>query len=314
LSPTHVDFGCIQVSIWEKTMTTRKIYPVLLALLFTCLAQYANAQCSARIDRPFHAAFLAVGPFVDVGANGKGTVMAIGAGGVQIIQNGQLLPSPIPPVSGGEATTRGRIAVAPDGSPWIVTDRHFIMHLPVPQQGLPWGQWQVFGGQAANDITVDAHGTAWIIGTVSVGGGFDIHFFNGSTWPAVPGGALRIAAAPTQQTDSGIWVVNNSHQIIHRNNDGSWTGYPGQANDIGVNSATGLPWVVGTFAEGSGFVVYAFGQSAIAANGWLSDPADVTGALRGIAGGGQDPRLSCQNIAYFTDPSGGLWSVAPTQP
>lgn len=269
-----------------------------------------KAQCSIDISLPFHAALLSSTAYVDVGANGNGTVYAINSEGVTIIQNGQNLPGPVPPVPPGLTTAQGRIAAAPDGTIYVVTDQKAMLKLAVPEQGLPWGQWYEFPGQTANDITVDYSGTPWIIGTHAVGGGYNILYYNGSTWTAIEGGAVRIAAAPSSGVaNTGIWVVNNSQQIIHWNGGSNWQGYPGKAYDIGIDAATGFPWVIGTYSEGSGYAIYAYGQ-----NGWLADSADVPGGLKGIAGGGNNPAISCTRIAYFTDASGRLWQVTPTQP
>jgi hypothetical protein len=78
-----------------------------------------------------------------------------------------------------------RIAVGPDGSPWVVNaDGHIYQ-----RQG---GRWVELPGRA-RDIAIGAGGTPWIIGTDAAAGGHSMHFWNGSAWVRVEGGAVGIA-------------------------------------------------------------------------------------------------------------------------
>jgi len=53
-------------------------------------------------------------------------------------------------------------------------------------------RWQNVPG-AANDIAVATDGTAWVIGTNTVPGGFGIYKSSPKPWSPVPGGATRVA-------------------------------------------------------------------------------------------------------------------------
>ena len=90
------------------------------------------------------------------------------------------------------------------------------------------GGWQLLPG-AAKDIDVGADGSAWVIGTNPVPGGFGIYRFNGSGWDNVPGGAVRIGVGP----DGLPWVVNSGGSIFRRSSN-DWQLLPGAAVDIDV--------------------------------------------------------------------------------
>jgi hypothetical protein len=95
---------------------------------------------------------------------------------------------------------------------------------------------------AATDIAVGADGTVWCIGIQSVGGGYNIRYFDKSkqSWVTIPGGAVRIAVLP-----NGLpWVVNNGGNI-YRWSGSSWEQLPGAARDVGI-SADGSVFVIGT--------------------------------------------------------------------
>jgi hypothetical protein len=97
-----------------------------------------------------------------------------------------------------------RIAVGPDGMPWIVNNAGQIWHLT------PGGWAQVPGG--ARDIGVGADGSVWIIGLNPIAGGWQTYRFNGSGWDAVNGGGVAISVGP----DGMPWVVNSAGQIYER--------------------------------------------------------------------------------------------------
>jgi len=102
----------------------------------------------------------------------------------------------------------------------------------------------------AKDIAIGADGTAWVIGTNAAYGGFTIHRWDGGNWPAVDGGAVRIAVAP----DGHPWVVNDANEIYERVGN-VWKIRPGSAKDISVG-ADGSVWVVGTNPMNGGFGIY----------------------------------------------------------
>jgi hypothetical protein len=135
-----------------------------------------------------------------------------------------------------------RIAVDPQGLPWIVNNAGNIF-----RRGA--SSWQLMPG-LAKDVGVGADGSVYIIGTNAVSGGFGIYRWNGTNWTRLDGGATRIAVGP----DGSPWVVNSAGKIFRRAG-GGWQVLPGLARDIGV-SADGLVWIIGTNAVAGGFGVY----------------------------------------------------------
>ncbi len=113
----------------------------------------------------------------------------------------------------------------------------------------------------ATDVSVGADGTAWVVGTSPVGGGFKLYRWSGSGWTPAPGAGVTIAVGP----DGNPWVVNSVHQIYHWTGS-SWTHEPGAANDVAVG-ANGMTWVVGTNPVGGGFGLYQWSGS-----GWVRGP------------------------------------------
>lgn len=121
---------------------------------------------------------------------------------------------------------------------------------------------------------------------------------------------MRIAAGTGGNFDNGQpWVVNSNNQIIRRNPDGSWTGFPGKAWDIALD-ASGLPVVVGTFrAPGStAFTMYFYNS----ASGFLTDPnipnpfggAKITSGMQQAA----NTTPFC-HVAFFIDDVGNIWEL-----
>jgi len=99
-----------------------------------------------------------------------------------------------------------RIAVGPDGQPWLVNDAGQIWHRT------PGGWVNVPGG--AHDIGVGADGSVWIVGLNAVGGGFQTWRLrnDGSGWDPVVGGGVAISVGP----DGMPWLVNSAGQIYER--------------------------------------------------------------------------------------------------
>ncbi|MFC1745484.1 tectonin domain-containing protein [Candidatus Riflebacteria bacterium] len=113
--------------------------------------------------------------------------------------------------------------------------------IPIPWKGLPG---------RAKDIGVGANGTAWVIGTNKVRGGYGIYRWNGRGWQNIPGGAIRIDVGP--RGNAGI--VNKSG-VIFLYNGKNWQVLPGKAKDIGIG-ANGAIWVIGTNKEAGGYGIY----------------------------------------------------------
>lgn len=131
-----------------------------------------------------------------------------------------------------------RIAVGPDGKPWVVNKSNLIFR---HDGGLYWTE---LPGRAT-DIAVGANGTAYMIGTdeVSTTGGFSINKWTGIGWTKLPEcAAIRI----TVDANGTPWVVNKSNYIFKFVGDGlPWKQLPGKATDIAVG-ADGSVFITGT--------------------------------------------------------------------
>lgn len=123
-----------------------------------------------------------------------------------------------------------RIAVGPDGKPWVVNKSNLIYRFRDSTSA-----WQVMPG-TATDIGIGADGSAFIIGTddVSPSGGKSISKWDGSNWVTMPACAgIHIAVDP-----HGIPYVANLSNIVYKY-DGTrlWNPINGfLANDIGIGA------------------------------------------------------------------------------
>ena len=141
--------------------------------------------------------------------------------------------------------------------------------------------WQLLDG-AAKDIGVGKDGSAWVIGTAAVPGGFEIYRRGPSSWPRVAGGAVRIAVEPS----GNAWVVN-SGQSVFRFDGATFQPVAGiTATDIGVG-ADGTVWVIGSQAVPGGFNILR-----------------LTGSTWNVVPGGA--------LRIAVDPSGKAWVVNST--
>src|SRR6266851_3154562 len=236
-----------------------------------------GASCTAFSQLSFTTVLTNGGLFAnDVAVGADGSVWMIGGGGVQMVLRGSSIPASLPGffTSAPPADiSHGRIAVGPDGSPWVVSTDRNIYHL-----NLQTLQWQQLPGQQATDIGVGADGAVWITGNDSVTGGFGVWEFTGGSWLRVAGSGLRISVNAAGQPV----VANSSDKIFQRNADGSWTQAPtGLATDISVG-ANGSVWVIGTTSTGSGANLY-----EQAGSGWT-----------------QDGRITASGVAVAVDPCG----------
>jgi len=170
-----------------------------------------------------------------------------------------------------------RIAVGPDGTPWVVNDAGQIYH----RSG---SSWQLLPG-AAKDVAVGADGTVWVVGTNAVPGGYGIYKWTGSNWAAVDGGGVRIAVDPHGRP----WVLNDTGAIFKRvdaqpGTPEHWERIPtGLATDIAI-SPHGFVWLIGTDNVDGGHGIYYWGGAD-----WYS-----------VEGGG---------LAIAADPSDNPWVV-----
>jgi len=209
----------------------------------------------------------------DIGIGANGTVWVVGTNpirggyGLWYWDGGRFVADP---ANGGGV----RIAVAPDGHPWVVNDAHEIYERVN-------GVWTQRPG-AGTDIAVGADGVVWKIGTTPTQNGYEIAKWTGSSWQAVDGGGVRIAVDP-----QGLpWVVNDVHDIYRRvaaqaGTPEHWqleTGPTGntttRATDIGIGGTTGegMIWIIGAVPSGYGYGIYSW-----TGTGWAADPEQGTG-------------------------------------
>jgi streptogramin lyase len=261
-----------------------------------CIAMLIAASTAAIASCGGHApfTFTTVGgtQVVDVSMGADFSLWAIGLNGVQLLKRGsgtQSLGSF--PTSPGEATYAGRIAVGPDGSPWITGNSRHIYHLNF--QTL---QWNLLPG-LANDIGVGANGSVWVIGTQSTAGGDHIYQWNGSSWIQEPSASgSRITVGP----DGQPWVVNTSGQIWHRISSGNWSLFSGLGQEISVDFDN-TPWVLGTGPQNE--VVFHWTPDL----GWQSTGVPPQGIS--ITGGSGVP--SCSG-AFYVNTGGTVIQVSTT--
>ena len=146
-----------------------------------------------------------------------------------------------------------RVAVAPDGRPWVVNKSNLIYRFRDSTSA-----WEQMPG-TATDIGIGADGSIFIIGTqdVSPSGGKNILKWDGSNWVTMPEYAgIHIAVDPT-----GIPYVTNLSNIVYKYGGiNLWNPINGvSANDIGIG------------ADGSVFVTETTGSPASIAK--LTPPA-----------------------------------------
>ena len=134
---------------------------------------------------------------IAIGANGdlwclSATNFAPGGGSIHV-WNG----SDWAPVVGAAV----KIAVGPDGDPWIVNSAGQVFRRS--GEG-----WELMPG-LAREIAITVTGDVCCLGTAKMpSGGYSIHRWNGTAWDQLSGAAVRIAAAKS------VMVVNSEHNIF----------------------------------------------------------------------------------------------------
>lgn len=171
---------------------------------------------------------VAVGADGSVFVIGADSVSATGGYGIYKLVNNEL--HKLPDCAGI------RIAVSPQGVPWVINKSHLIYKF----NGTTW---DVMPG-TGTDIGIGADGSVFAIGTedASPTGGYNVMKWNGSGWDTMPDCAgIHIAVAP-----NGIpWVVNKSNLVYKYGGTYLWyTQYGVKANDIGIG-ANGSVFVTG---------------------------------------------------------------------
>jgi radical SAM protein with 4Fe4S-binding SPASM domain len=127
-----------------------------------------------------------------------------------------------------------RIAVSPDGDPWIITADLAIYR----RHG---SGWQRMPGSAMS-IAAGSEGSVWAIGTCqsTPEGGHPILRWNGSDWDEIEGTAVDIAIGP----DGLPWSVDGRQVIRRLTQDKGWIRVPGLATTIAVGPQ-GSVWCLG---------------------------------------------------------------------
>lgn len=129
-----------------------------------------------------------------------------------------------------------RVAVSPQGIPWVVTKSNLIFKY----NGTSWDQMP----GTATDIGIGADGSVFIIGTefATITGGNIIEKWNGSGWTKMADCAgIHIAVDPTGTP----WVVNESNIVFQYGGTYLWNPITGiDGNDIGIG-ADGSVFVTG---------------------------------------------------------------------
>lgn len=146
-----------------------------------------------------------------------------------------------------------RIAVDPDGVPWVVTGDF---------KACCWrgGRWRQLPGHVG-DLAVGPAGTIWAVGAPSdmSEDGCTLYRLDGEAWVPTDGRALRIAVDGSNLP----WVIN-AHQALYRMAaDGRWQGVPGRMSEIAAGPE-GSIWAIGapeTRTEGDCPVFYWDGRS-----------------------------------------------------
>jgi hypothetical protein len=217
------------------------------------------------------------------------------ASDVGVAANGQVWIVSNTPVNGGFsiqklvgtswATISGgamRIAVGPNGNPWVVNSVNAIFRLVA-------GSWKTMPG-TATDIGVGANGSVWAIGTAPANGGHPIVRWTGSGWAPTGGNGVRIAVDP----HGNAWVVNSVGAIFEYV-AGTWRNHPGLAIDIGVGP-DGSVWVVGSVGSSTGH-----GNEIYRWNGadWRRVPGGATNIAVGL--GGKPWSVDAQHALHFWD-------------
>ncbi len=112
--------------------------------------------------------------------------------------------------------------------------------------------WQELPGET-RDVGIGGVGddqSIWAIGGESVPGGYPVHYWNGTEWETVDGGAVAIDVSPAGHP----WRVDSDNRIFEWTGAG-WAERPGRGRDIGIGG-DGSVWMVGTNPVPGGYGIY----------------------------------------------------------
>ena len=190
-----------------------------------------------------------------------------------------------------------KVAVDHEGNGWVVTEVGAIVR--IDRNTL---RGTLMPGPV-RDIGAGNDGSVWVIGTNKTPGGYGIYRWNGSSWDAVPAGAVAVAV----DKGGNGWVVNDVGAIVKFDrNTLSMTVMPGRARDIGAGN-DGSVWIIGTNKTPGGYGIYRWngsswgtvpgGAVAVAVdqggNGWVvNDVGTIVKIDRNTLRGTVVPRLA----------------------
>ena len=146
-----------------------------------------------------------------------------------------------------QSVSAKRIAVDPQGNPWIVTAAGVLSHWTT--------RWEE-ASLKAMDVAVGANGAVW-----AVGADRRVSQLVDGTWKPISGAASRIAVDPR----GNPWVVNAGGRIWRWNGTG-WQLLAGAAQDISISS-DGNVFIVGTKTIPGGFEIQQWNGQ-----GWTTVP------------------------------------------
>ncbi len=174
------------------------------------------------------------GQFSEISIGANGAVYALGLCG-----EGDSNGSPIYNWTGtswqavrGAAT---RIAVAPNGVPWIVTPSHTLYRLP------DGDEWRQMPGRLV-DIAFGTDGSAWALGPPEdeTADGYPLLHWHDRGWEKFPGHAKRVAVDEI----GGPWIVNARHEVFRVLEGFCWHEVPGMVTEI-ATGPNGSAWAIG---------------------------------------------------------------------
>jgi len=188
----------------------------------------------------------------DIAVSSTGVVYAVSAG----VGNGD---KPVMKLSGSSWVTQHdnagvRIAVDPQGMPWLVNGAGTLFHYTVTvtrtgDEDIKGGMQRTLKWEPASlralDVAVGANGAVWAIGADQA----TYHLVNGA-WNSVGGGAQRIAVDPA----GNAWVVNGAGDIWKYMPTGWQQLATGVARDIAI-APDGTVFILGTKAVPGGLEV-----------------------------------------------------------
>jgi MoaA/NifB/PqqE/SkfB family radical SAM enzyme len=127
-----------------------------------------------------------------------------------------------------------RIAVGPDGGPWILSRTGAI-------QRHTGGEWHHIDGHAT-DIAIGPNGTVWVVGGPEERSeqGFPLLRQIEHGWETIGKSALAVAVDP----DSRPWIADANHAIHRFAAQNRWETLPGRATDIAIGP-DGTAWILG---------------------------------------------------------------------